>query len=140
MQALSNNFALLPYNAPMPGGRPTTQKATPLGQRIAQARQQAGLSQNELADKLGIGRCNIAQWERVAVALKAEQLAALADTLGVSVDALIGRKADGRRGGGPVGRARAVFERVSALPRERQQRILGTVEDLLVAHEARKTG
>ena len=130
---------MLPYNAPMPGGRPTTQKATPLGQRIAQARQQAGLSQNELADKLGIGRSNVAQWERFAVTLKPEQLAALADTLGVTIDALLGRKADGKRGGGPVGRARAVFERVSTLPRSTQQRILANVEDMLVAHEVRKT-
>jgi transcriptional regulator with XRE-family HTH domain len=139
VQAISDNCAVDPYNAPIPGGRPTTQKATPLGQRIAQARLQAGLSQNELADKLGIGRSNIAQWERFAVALKPGQLAALADTLGVSIDALLGRKTDGKRNGGPVGRARAVFVRVSALPRERRQKILGAVEDMLVAHEARKT-
>lgn len=138
MQAISDNCEAVEYNAPMPGGRPTTQKATPLGQRIAQARQQAGLSQNELADKLGIGRSNIAQWERFAVALKPEQLAALADTLGVSIDALLGRKPDAKRAGGPIGRARVVFERVSALPRERQQKILGAVEDMLVAHEVRK--
>lgn len=131
---------MLPYNASMPGGRPTTQQATPLGQRIAQARQQAGLSQNELADKLGIGRSNIAQWERFAVTLKPGQLSALAGTLGVSIDALLGHKAGGKRAGGPIGRARAMFERVSALPRQRQQKILGTVEDMLVAHEARMAG
>jgi transcriptional regulator with XRE-family HTH domain len=140
MQAIPHFHSDDPYNAPMPGGRPTSQKASPLGQRIAQARQQAGLSQSELATKLGVGRSNVAQWERFAVALKPEQLAALADTLAVPVETFLGRKAHGKRGGGPVGRARAVFERVSQLPRATQQRILASVEDALTAYEVRKTG
>lgn len=123
----------------MPGGRPTNKKASFLGSCIAQARQRAGLSQNDLADKLGISRNVIAQWERSAVSLKAEQLLALADKLGVTVDALLGRE-PAKRGTGPVGRARQVFERVSQLPRATQQRILANVEDALTAYEVRKAG
>lgn len=82
----------------------------------------------------------IAQWERSAVALKAEQLLALADKLGVTVDVLVGRSAPSRRGPGPVGKARQVFERVSQLPRATQQRILANVEDALTAYEVRKAG
>ena len=41
---------------------------------------------------------------------------------------------------GPVGKARAVFERVSRLPRATQQRILANVEDALTAYEVRKAG
>ena len=140
MQALSHNRPDDPYNPAMPGGRPTNKQASPLGSRIAQARQEAGLSQNELAEKLGINRNLIAQWERSAVALKAEQLLALAEKLGVTVDALLGRSETVKRGTGPVGRARHVFERVSKLPRATQQRILANVEDALTAHEVRKAG
>lgn len=122
----------------MPGGRPPSKKASPLGQRIAQARKQAGLSQNALAQKLGVGRSNVAQWERSGVALKPEQLAALADALGVAVDAFLGRDASAKRSGGPVGKARSIFERVSQLPRATQQRILANVEDMIVAHEVRQ--
>jgi transcriptional regulator with XRE-family HTH domain len=140
MQAISNNLAKGPYNDGMPGGRPPTKKASPLGQRIALARQQAGLSQNELAKKLGVGRSNIAQWERSGVTLKPEQLASLGDALGVGVEAFLGREDAAKRGGGPVGKARAVFERVSQLPRATQQRILANVEDALTAYEVRKAG
>ena len=124
----------------MPGGRPTNKQASLLGARIAHARQHAGLSQNGLAQKLGISRNVIAQWERSAVALKAEQLLALADTLSVTVDSLVGRDQPTKRGGGPVGKARQVFERVSQLPRATQQRILANVEDALTAYEVRKAG
>jgi len=139
MQAISHNLAIDPYNALMPGGRPTSKQASFLGQRIAQARQQAGLSQNELAAKLDISRSLIAQWERSAVALKTEQLLALADIFGITIDSLLGRnQATAKRGPGPVGRARHVFDRVSKLPRATQQRILANVEDALTAYEVRK--
>jgi transcriptional regulator with XRE-family HTH domain len=139
MQALSHNFEFSPYNAAMPGGRPTSKQPSPLGSRIAHARQEAGLSQNELAEKLNISRNLIAQWERSAVALKAEQLSTLADILSVSVDALVGREEAPKRGKGPIGKARQVFERVSQLPRATQQRILANVEDAITAYEVRKT-
>lgn len=140
MQGISHNWPSHTYNTAMPGGRPTSKQPTPLGSRIAHARQQAGLSQNDLADKLGINRSLIAQWERSAVALKSDQLSALAEHLGVSVDSLVGRGEAPKRGAGPVGKARQVFERVSKLPRATQQRILANVEDMLTAHEVRKTG
>jgi transcriptional regulator with XRE-family HTH domain len=85
-------------------------------------------------------RSVVAQWERSAIALKAEQLLALSDKLGVSVDALVGRGQPTKRGSGPVGKARHVFERVSQLPRATQQRILANVEDALTAYEVRKAG
>ncbi len=140
MQALSHNLADGPYNLAMPGGRPPTKQASLLGSRIARARQEAGLSQNNLATKLGISRNLIAQWERSAVALKAAQLSALAEQLGVSVDSLVGRNEGPKRGKGPTGKARQVFERVSQLPRSTQQRILANVEDALTAYEVRKAG
>jgi transcriptional regulator with XRE-family HTH domain len=140
MQAISNIWPDNPYNAPMPGGRPTDKQASPLGARIAHARQHAGLSQNDLAQKLGVSRSVIAQWERSAVALKAEQLLALSIKLGVTVDVLVGRSEPTKRGTGPVGKARHVFERVSQLPRATQQRILANVEDALTAYEVRKAG
>jgi transcriptional regulator with XRE-family HTH domain len=69
-------------------------KRPPLGQRIARARLQAGLSQSELARKLGVGRTNLAQWERSAPTVKPDPLCALADALAgeldVSVDELLG--------------------------------------------------
>jgi len=138
MQAISHLQQQAPYNPAMPGGRPTNKQASPLGARVAHARQHAGLSQNDLAKKLGLSRNVIAQWERSAVALKADQLLALADILGTSVDALVGRDEPTKRSGGPTGKARQIFERVSKLPRATQQRILANVEDALTAYEVRR--
>lgn len=53
------------------------------GQRIKAARQQAGLTQTELADKLGIPFQSISQWERDTRKPKQETLLKIAKALGV---------------------------------------------------------
>lgn len=137
MQVISVNSAFDPYNAGMSMGRPAKTKRSPLGERIATLRERAGLSQTGLADKLGIGQQTVAYWERRAVVLKPAQISALAGALGCTHQEILGVEAPKTRGG-PVGKAKALFERVSALPRDRRQRILATVEDMLAAHEGRK--
>ncbi len=79
-------------------GRPTNRKRTKFGERIVSAREAAGLSQKDLADKLGISQRSSSWWERQNVALKPEQLADLAEALGVSADYLLGK--DPKRNGG----------------------------------------
>lgn len=53
------------------------------GQRIKAARQQAGLTQTELAEKLGIPYQSIGQWERDTRKPKQETLLKIAKALGV---------------------------------------------------------
>ena len=124
------------YSLAMPQGRPASKERPQLGQRIARARQEVGLTQKELAAKLDVTQRVVTYWEREAVGLRTEQLSALAKALGVSADYFIGRESS-KRGNGPAGKARKLFERVSQLPRAQQQRILDTVEDMLLAREAR---
>lgn len=125
------------YDFLMPGGRPAKSKRSPFGERLAQARQQAGLTQQKLAERLGTIQRVIAHWERAPVALRADQLAALATALGVTADYLVGRDSPTKRATGPVGRARRVLETVSRLPRHQQQRIIDVVEALVAQHEQR---
>lgn len=139
MQAISVNPAFGPYNPDMPMGRPAKTKRSALGERIASLRERAGLSQTQLAEKLGIGQQTAGYWERHAITLKPAQIDAIAAALGCTHQEILGVAAPKPRGG-PVGKAKALFERVSALPRDRQQRILATVEDMLAAHEHRKAG
>jgi len=119
----------------MKTGRPAKNPRPLFGERLNALREAAGLSQEQLASKLGIAQRTYSHWERCPVALRHEQIVALADALGISVAELMGESTSQKRGNGPAGRARTVFERVNALPRDRQQRILGAVEDMLVAHE-----
>jgi hypothetical protein len=58
-------------------------------------------------------------------------------SVGVSLFMVLGRENAVQRKGGPVGKARRVFEEVSKLPRHKQQRILGIAEDLL-AHRVQR--
>jgi transcriptional regulator with XRE-family HTH domain len=78
-------------------GRPTSRKRTAFGERLVAAREEAGLSQRELADKLGVTQRSLSWWERQPVALRPEQLAQLAAALGVTTDYLLGAETSKRR-------------------------------------------
>lgn len=119
-------------------GRPTAKIRTKLGERIAIARQTAKLTQRELADKLTaqldddavVTQRMVAYWEREAVSLRADQLDALADILGVTTDVLVGRQDHD-----PLDKARAVFKRVSKLRHEDRDEIVEVVRFLVAQKE-----
>jgi transcriptional regulator with XRE-family HTH domain len=117
----------------MKTGRPSSRQRPPFGERLYQLREQAGLTQAQVAEKLGLSHRAYAFWEREPTAVRAEQLAILAGMFGVSADYLIGRQAPKQRGTGPVGKLRLIFESASKLPRRQQQRVIDVVEDILVA-------
>jgi len=140
MQAFPVTGLSDPYNLGMPGGRPPKHKRSPFGERLYAARVAAGLSQSQVAEQMGITQPSYADWERRMVALRPDHLPKLASILNVSVEQLLGTEQAPKRGTGPVGKARQIFERVSQLPRATQQRILANVEDALTAYEVRKAG
>mgnify|MGYP001592165902 CR=1 FL=1 len=136
MQAQTINNFWVAYNADMRTGRPTKTPRTTFGARLCALREAAGLSQQEVADRLQITQPSYAYWERHEVALKPDQLTKLAAVLKVSVERLLEEPKSNNSRGGPVGKARRVFEEVSSLPRHQQQRIIGVVEDLLSVQRA----
>jgi transcriptional regulator with XRE-family HTH domain len=131
MQAISYNFLKPGYAEGMAAGRPAKQARTTFGERLASAREGAGLTQLQLAEKLGTSQRVITYWEREPVALRAEQLAALADVLGVTTDFLVGRDAAKPRGQGPAGKLRQVFDQASQLPRHQQGKVIEFLENYL---------
>jgi transcriptional regulator with XRE-family HTH domain len=131
MQAIAGHFLYPPYTGRMQTGRPSRRQRPPFGERLHALREKAGLTQAQVAKPLGISARAYAFWERNPVALKADQLAVLATVFDVSVDYLVGQEPAKKPKGGPVGRARRAFERVSKLPRSRQHYILKVVEDLV---------
>jgi transcriptional regulator with XRE-family HTH domain len=134
MQAISVILFGEGYAADMQKGRPSKRQRPPFGERLRSLREAAGLSQQQVADKLDMTQTAYAWWERNPVALRPEQLQSLAAALNVSVEELMGTAPNKRRGSGPVGKARRLFEEVSNLPRDRQQHVLRVVEDLLRAN------
>ncbi len=119
-----------------PGGRPTSKPRSTLGQRIIDARERAGISQAQLANKLGTSQPAIAYWERSATNLRSDVIAKLSQILGVSADELLGTQPPRQKAVQPLGKARQVFDRVSKLPRRQQQKVIEMAEGFLSLHEA----
>jgi transcriptional regulator with XRE-family HTH domain len=119
-------------------GRPSKKQRTPFGERLYTLRQQAGLSQQQVADRLGISQRAYAHWERNPVALRHDQLLSVTEALNVSVEELVGNSASKKRGTGPAGRMRQLFEAASKLPRSKQQKIAAVVEAFIVAQDANR--
>jgi transcriptional regulator with XRE-family HTH domain len=128
MQAISVTIINEPYDGCMKSGRPSKRKRTEFGKRILSARETLGLSQAQIAEKLGMSQKGYAVWERYPVALKPEQVQKLTKVLQVTPDYLFANDASRSRKGGPVGKARRLFEQVSRLPRSQQLHVLTVVE------------
>ena len=118
----------------MKTGRPSSRPRPPFGQRLHHFRERAGLTQAQVAEKLGISTRAYAFWEREPVAIRPEQFCALADILNVSVGELVDHKVAKKRLGGAPGKLQKVFLRASSLPRAKQA-IIAEVVDAYVAQQ-----
>ena len=134
MQAISTISSNEGYILAMPAGRPAQSNRTDFGERLHRQREQRGLSQKQMAEKLSITQQSYAAWERRSTALKPEQMTALARILDCSIEELIGGEAKSRRGTGPAGRVRRVFDAVSRLPRHQQNKVAEFVEAFVAQH------
>ena len=125
MQAL---LLALPYDEDMNENNPQR------GQRLRRLREAAGLSQRELADRIGLHHSNIGYWERSGNLPRSDVLAPMAKILGVSVDDILGERVRASRATKPSGRARLAFDAVSQLPKRQQQKIVEVVEAFVAQH------
>ena len=60
-----------------------------IGTNIKHSREKAGMSQKELADKIGTTQPRIARWEKGEVVPNAQYLAKIAASLDITIDELI---------------------------------------------------
>jgi transcriptional regulator with XRE-family HTH domain len=116
-------------------GRPPKGDRPEFGQRMSEARERAGLTQSELAKKLGVTQQVVAAWERRIIALRPEQIKAIAQAINTTADYLIGITESWKGSKGPSGKVRQVFEQVSKLPRRQQDKVVEFVE-AFVQHKA----
>jgi len=130
MQAKSISLIPLGYLADMKIGRPAKSQRSAFGVRLQFLREQANLTQREVAAALGISQPSYVKWERRDIGLTRDRLKKLADILGVEVEDFFSID-DRPKRNGPVGRARKTFETLSRLPRSRQKQILDVVDVLL---------
>jgi transcriptional regulator with XRE-family HTH domain len=134
MQALSLTFSATDYSWDVKTGRPSNQQRPAFGQRLHEQREAAGLSQQQLADKLGMSQRAYAHWERRPVALRPDQLQSLASALSLPVEALLANGESKKRGSGPAGKMRQLFMSASKLPRSQQEKILSILQPFIREH------
>src|SRR6266545_4206775 len=122
----------------MPRGRPSLAARTAFGQRLRAAREASGLSQAEVAARLGLKQAAYASWERYPTAIRPEQIEKAAAILKTPVKDLFEKPPRAFRKNGPTGRARRAFEALSELSRHQQANALDFVEAFLVSHTRRR--
>jgi len=102
-----------------------------LGARIRKLRKAQGLTQEELADRLGVTQALIASYETARRAIPLRKLCALAEALGVSLEELIGDSTPRRRKSGPPSKIEQKLAEIEKLPRSEQQFILRMLDNAL---------
>lgn len=125
-------FQNMVYSDDVMAGRPPTKEATDFGKRVAAARQERGLTQRELADRIGVNLRMMEYYERRANNVKSDIVKALAHTLNVSTDELLGVNTPKSKPG-PKSKLRKQIDKVEQLPRSRQQFVTQVLDQLLAA-------
>jgi len=101
-----------------------------LGARIAELRKEQGLSQQALADELGIAQQTLAHYEVGRARMPVSLLPDLARFFGVGTDELLGlRSGAGKRG--PAPKLQRHLERISTLPKLKQRMVMEVLEAVL---------
>jgi transcriptional regulator with XRE-family HTH domain len=114
---------------PRPPRQPPPPRPAP-GARLLARREAAGLTQAELAHRIGEKQTTLSLWERSGRPPRADALPKLAKALGVSIEALLGEASDDAPlapiadNPGHVGELERAFDEVRALPRRQQKRVL----------------
>lgn len=110
-----------------------------VGRRLARIRRDRGLSQRELADRLGVGQPVVSNYERGARGLSSELIIRIAGILEVSADELLGLKSsktNGRELRQPFLRR---LRKVDTLSQGEQRALLQTIDAFLTRAEVRKS-
>lgn len=107
-----------------------------VGERLAELRRTRGLSQTELAERIGLTQRVMSHYEKGQTRIPGEVLLKIADVLKVSVYELLGRASSGRS---PKDKKLwKAFEVLESLPPRDQKVVLRTLD--AVAQTARKSG
>jgi transcriptional regulator with XRE-family HTH domain len=116
----------------MPAGRPSKSKRNLFGQRIYEKRVQQGLSQKEVAAKLGITQQSYAAWERRPLAIRPAHLVMLAKLFNTTVNDLLAGTTTNRTN--PV---KSILQQIQRLPVVQQKKMLAHLQALLEPRKKR---
>ena len=102
-----------------------------LGRRIATLRKEQRLTQQQLADSLGIAQQTLAHYEGGRIRAPASMLPQLAQIFAVGIDELVGHPSKTASKRGPTPKLQQQVERLSRLPKAQQRVVMQMLEGVL---------
>lgn len=103
-----------------------------LGQRLAQRRKAQDLTQQQLAERLGISQQTLAHYEVGRLRIAVATLSTLAKELDIAVEDLLGEPAKSSKNKrGPAPRLQQQLEQISQLPRAKQRFVIKMLDTVL---------
>lgn len=107
------------------------ERAQEIGQRVAALRHEKGLSQQELAQRLGVAQSVVSDYERGILRLHGELLLELAEIFGATPNEVLGIEARPQRRGPQNQRLSRRLQEFEKLPRRDQEALLRTIDAFL---------
>jgi transcriptional regulator with XRE-family HTH domain len=102
-----------------------------IGQRLARLRRERGMTQVELAQRLGVAQPVVSDYERGELRLHGQLIIKLSEILGVSSEELLGLKKAPSNGALRNRRLLRRLQQIERLPRRDQQALLRTIDRFL---------
>lgn len=102
-----------------------------MGTRISSARKARELTQQDMADQLGIAQQTYAQYETGIRRIPASMLPKLAQDLGLTLEELMGVGSGSRYKPGPSSKLELQIERLRQLPRATQKVVMNMLDGVL---------
>jgi len=104
-----------------------------IGINIAKARKQGGLTQEKLAEMLGISQSVLTHYETAIRRIPLPLLIQIADTLGLTLEDLIPVSTKKRRG--PTPKIEQELAKVKLLPENQQQVVIDHIQSLIRSNQ-----
>jgi len=102
-----------------------------LGGRIARLRKDQDITQTQLAELIGVTQQTINSYETSRRRVPVSLLPTIAKRLGVAVEALLADDSKAAAKRGPVPKLQQQMDRITQLPRARQQFVMEVIESVL---------
>jgi transcriptional regulator with XRE-family HTH domain len=126
------------YDAKLPMSKYANQALASFGQRLARLRKEAGYTQLELAEEIGVTRRMIAYYETESEHPPANLLVDLTKALNVTADELLGiQKPKRKKGTQPDSRLLRRLQQIEKLPAKDKRQLIQLIETFLEAAQYR---
>lgn len=120
---------------PRPRSRKTTRAQTredaELGAQLKTIRQERGLTQQELASRLGVNQQTISWYEQGVIRIPARELVKMAGILRASLKEFVSPYGEATNGGAKSRKVLKLVEKIESLPLRKQKAVLLVLEEVL---------